>query len=372
MILNHLKSRRTELGLTQGELAERIGVSRQALIGIEAGRHIPSTAVALQLARALRCTVDDLFRLPSGGDLRVRLAPPLSDGETAGAERVVLGLVDGRWAAHVLDPFAGAAADGILQPIERGADAPDAEARVEALGDTAELERNVLVAGCAPLLGTLAARLSRRYRDARASWVHANSARALDLLEAGLVHVAGLHLVDATAPGGHDALVRARFGAEPMTIVNLARWRQGLVVPKGNPLGIRDARDALRPDVRFAAREAGAGASALLGRLLPDGAEPGGGAALVARGHAEVARLVRWGVADTGVAIEAAAVAEGLELVPLAEERFDLVVPTARLAISEVARLLDCIDDAAFRAEAARVPGYDLGIAGHAAAVGAP
>jgi hypothetical protein len=47
------------------------------------------------------------------------------------------------------------------------------------------------------------------------------------------------------------------------------------------------------------------------------------------------------------------------------------VLPTARLASAEVARLLDCIDDAAFRAEAARVPGYDLGIAGHAASVGA-
>ncbi|MCA9563061.1 MAG: helix-turn-helix transcriptional regulator, partial [Myxococcales bacterium] len=65
-IHTNLREKRTELGLTQAELAERVGVSRQALNGIESGRQVPSTALTLQLARALRCTVEELFSLTTG------------------------------------------------------------------------------------------------------------------------------------------------------------------------------------------------------------------------------------------------------------------------------------------------------------------
>ncbi|MCA9712564.1 MAG: helix-turn-helix domain-containing protein, partial [Myxococcales bacterium] len=48
-----LRPRRVARGLSQSALADRVGVSRQALVAIEAGRQVPSTALALHLARAL-------------------------------------------------------------------------------------------------------------------------------------------------------------------------------------------------------------------------------------------------------------------------------------------------------------------------------
>jgi putative transcriptional regulator len=50
-------------GLTQGELAEMVGVSRQTINYLEQGTYCPSTKLALQLARALDVTVEDLFYL---------------------------------------------------------------------------------------------------------------------------------------------------------------------------------------------------------------------------------------------------------------------------------------------------------------------
>lgn len=58
-----LKERRTATGLTQAALAERIEVSRKTINTVENGRFVPSTLLALRLAEALGCRVEDLFAL---------------------------------------------------------------------------------------------------------------------------------------------------------------------------------------------------------------------------------------------------------------------------------------------------------------------
>ena len=62
-LANKLKDRRTELGLTQAELAERVGVTRKTVNTVENGVFIPSTLLALKLAQALNVTVEQLFRV---------------------------------------------------------------------------------------------------------------------------------------------------------------------------------------------------------------------------------------------------------------------------------------------------------------------
>lgn len=58
---NRLKERRTELELTQAELAERVGVSRKTVNTVENGVFTPSTLLALKLAEALSVPVEQLF-----------------------------------------------------------------------------------------------------------------------------------------------------------------------------------------------------------------------------------------------------------------------------------------------------------------------
>lgn len=58
---NALKERRTELGLTQGELAELCLVSRKTINTVENGIFVPSTVLALKLAQALNVPVEQLF-----------------------------------------------------------------------------------------------------------------------------------------------------------------------------------------------------------------------------------------------------------------------------------------------------------------------
>ena len=60
---NRLKEARAELGLTQAELAARVSVSRKTINTVENSVFVPSTILALKLAAALGCKVEDLFRL---------------------------------------------------------------------------------------------------------------------------------------------------------------------------------------------------------------------------------------------------------------------------------------------------------------------
>jgi putative molybdopterin biosynthesis protein len=179
--------------------------------------------------------------------------------------------------------------------------------------------------------------------------------------------VAGVHLSDARPGQDNVSAVRQRFPDRRMLVVNLTRWRQGLVVPAGNPRAIRAGADLLRDGIKLARREEGAGAHTLVERLLREvGADDARLTGPLAAGHAEVAQLVRCGAADVGVAIEAVALAAGLDFVPLSEERFDLVVPAVLAETAPVSRLLEMIDDPAFRADMAQLPGYDGELAGHA------
>ena len=60
---NRLRELRAEQDLTQAARAERVGVSRKTINTVENGGFVPSTILALQLARALDCRVEDIFTL---------------------------------------------------------------------------------------------------------------------------------------------------------------------------------------------------------------------------------------------------------------------------------------------------------------------
>ena len=63
-VTNSIRAAREAAGITQAELARRVGVTRQTLIAIEQGRYSPTLELAFQLARAFHVGLDDLFDYP--------------------------------------------------------------------------------------------------------------------------------------------------------------------------------------------------------------------------------------------------------------------------------------------------------------------
>ena len=64
---SRLKELRAERGWSQGELAERLGVSRQTINAIETEKYDPSLPLAFKIARVFACHIEDVFE-PNGGE----------------------------------------------------------------------------------------------------------------------------------------------------------------------------------------------------------------------------------------------------------------------------------------------------------------
>ncbi len=377
---NRVRALREARGLTQLALCEAVQISRQTLSAIEAGRTEPSVAIALGIARVLGTPLEEVFSLEGSRIAEAELEPEGSAGE--GSERVLLARIHGRWVAHRLgkEESVCRAADGLMLP--QGKPLPKQRARVELLRPESELRDTLLLAGCAPALGLLAERTNQQGRDLRIVWLPRAGGAALAALKARRVHVAGVHFVDERSGEYNVSDVREALPGKKLDLITLARWQQGLLVARGNPKSIRCVEDLARVEarassrepssnVRLVAREEGSGARRLLEDKLRRARLPAKrilSAARVVSGHMEVAQAIALGAADVGVAMEGAALAFGLDFVPLHEERFDLVVPRELREDARVIRLLDTLSSASFRRELAGLGGYDAERAGALAA----
>src|SRR3979490_1704846 len=98
-VQNRLGEIRKSRGASASDLARRVRVSRQTIYAIEAGTYVPNTEVALNLARELEVTVEELFSLREGSEARREslTADVLSAEAPLKEQPVRIGRVGSRW-----------------------------------------------------------------------------------------------------------------------------------------------------------------------------------------------------------------------------------------------------------------------------------
>jgi molybdate-binding protein/DNA-binding XRE family transcriptional regulator len=349
------------------------GITRQAVCAIEANQYLPTTAVALRLAGALDCRVEDLFSLVTSGDvIEGDLLTEQSENRTDWTRvRVKVAKVGGR---IVVRPVAGLGdmlnyavpADGLVLGFVSGSGRTGtlpARVRVQLLRDRRVIEQEIAVAGCDPAIFLVGEYLRRR-RDTSAvvGWT-LGSAAAIDALKRGEVHIAGLHVVDPKSGESNLPYLRKHLAGSGFTVVTFATWEEGLMVQPSNPKHIRSIADVARKGIVVVNREQGSGARSLLDQTLSEAgmsAHQLNGYERIVGSHLEVARLVATGQADVGIGVQSVARLLGLDFLPLQEARYDLVVPTAYLTDHpSLATFMDTIVSRQFRAEIDALGGYD-------------
>ena len=352
-----LRLARQARGLSQQQLAGVAGVTRQAVSAVESGHSDPSLRVALSLARALGVMVEELFGPGDPGD--PVLARPVAAVSGPGS-RVALATVGDTFVALPLhaDTAArlgfGPAGGLVAGPRSAPARQEPWHVPVRPIGPP---RPTVVVAGCDPALPLLETPLALLDPPLAFAWWPCGSGEALRLAAAGLVHAAGVHQPGPPDPGEPASAADIPGGGE---VVGFASWREGLVVRPG--ARVRGLDDVARQRLRLVNREPGAQARALLDRermrLGLDPAELPGYDSRAA-GHLQVAAAIVGGLADAGVSSEPAALAYGLDFIPLAAERFDLVLPAKHAASREVQGLLKVLTSPWLLAQLASLPGYD-------------
>ena len=189
------------------------------------------------------------------------------------------------------------------------------------------------------------------------------SVGGLRTLQQGRAHIAGVHLLYPET-NEYNLPYLHKYVPDMQTIVVHFLYReQGLIVQPGNPLGIKGFEDLSWTDVRFINRQEGAGTRMLLDyhmkRLGMDGSQIRGYDQHVST-HTEVAIAVRSGRADVGLGLRAAALAFGLECIPVTKERYDFVIPKAYFYTQPIQEFLEVIRSEHFRRKVDQLGGYDV------------
>ena len=175
------------------------------------------------------------------------------------------------------------------------------------------------------------------------------------------VDVAACHLYDGS--GYNAGFVRSLVPGIPAVLVNVSYRSVGFYVRRGNPKGIRGWEDLARRDVSILNRRPGSSSRILLDvqlKRLGLAASNIRGYDKIMRSHLTMAAAIAEGEADLAIGTERISrQMDGIDFIPLLEERYDLALKKEQLDSPPVQKLLSVMNQPAFRRELSRFSGND-------------
>ncbi len=290
--------------------------------------------------------VDEYVRITLGQVGETLMATPAGKG--AGA---VMSLVraDGLLTLH-----AGSEGVGAGEAVE-----------VELLRPLNEIQSTLVAIGSHDnIIDVLANLLHKGRKTIRVSSAHVGSMGGIMAIRRGEAHMAGSHLLDEETGEYNISFIKRFLADRPLQLINLCYRQQGLIVARGNPLGISGFTDVAQNNYSFINRQNGAGTRLLTDKTLADlGISPSSinGYDHEEYTHMSVAASIADGSIDCGMGILAAANALNLDFVAVAEERYDLIIPGEFLDDPKILSLLDLIEnDTEFTEMVQSLGGYSL------------
>ena len=192
--------------------------------------------------------------------------------------------------------------------------------------------------------------------------VPVGSLDGLIALRNGLTPLTGCHLLDPASGEFNAPFVRHLFPDLDIVLITLAHREQGLIIARGNPLGIRSIMDLVRSGLTFINRNRGSGTRLWLDHQLRDkGISPKqiNGYSQEMVSHTSLAHAIKQGFADAGIGLKAAAVKENLDFIPLFTERYDLIIPHDRVENPEIVPIIDMVRSQTFHRKVTSLAGYE-------------
>ena len=321
----------------------------------------------------LRPLVDLWYGRETGGGSRTRARltrPAVSGLKYKEFVRVRMGFVGDSLTASPLPRGSGVVssfmkADGLLEiPQDAEGFTAGEEVRVRLLTDKRKLKNTLVVIGSHdPLLDELGDILRRTDRRLYLSSAHVGSMGGIMAIRRGEAHAAGIHLLDAETGEYNRSYIRKYFPHGGVLLVRCVGRLQGLMLRKGNPLGLASFADLARDGVRYVNRQKGSGTRVLTDYLCGRyGVDPKGiyGYEREETTHNAVAVQIASGSADAGMGIYSAAKLYDLDFLPVCTEEYDLLIPTGEWESPKVRALIRALRSEEFRSRIEAMGGYTL------------
>lgn len=286
--------------------------------------------------------------------------------------RVKVGKVGDKMVAAPLARGAGAAmslvrADGfcVIEQNSEGVEAGE-PVQVELYRDKAEVENTVVIIGSHDLILDVAAdMMPNLHQGMFVSSTHVGSMGGLMALKRKEAHLAPIHLLDEETGEYNLSYIRRLFGSGKIALIKGVGRTQGILVKKGNPLGIKGIEDL--PGCRYVNRQRGAGTRVLFDYKLKQlgiAPEQINGYEREAATHMAVAAAVGSDGADAGMGILSAAKAMDLDFIPVGPEEYDFAVPLEYLELPHIKAFIEILKMDEFHKRLDELGGYTYERAG--------
>ena len=284
--------------------------------------------------------------------------------------RVRMGYVGDKLMASPLSRGSGVVssfmkADGILT-VPQGVEGYEAgeQVQVRLLSREDKLKNTLVVIGSHdPLLDELANLMHLEDGSVYMSSAHVGSMGGIMAIRRGEAHAAGCHLLDTETGEYNTAFIKKYFPKGGVKLLRCVGRQQGLMLQKGNPLGIEKFADIARPGLRFVNRQKGSGTRILTDYLCKkEGLAPETiyGYDREELTHTSVAAQLASGSADAGMGIYSAAQLYDLDFLPVCIEEYDLIIPDHAWESPMVRQLVATLKSQAFREKILSMGGYTL------------
>ena len=280
--------------------------------------------------------------------------------------RVKVGKVGDKFVCAPLARGAGAAmslvrADGfcVIPQESEGFEAGET-VDVELYTDLVQIENTLVSIGSHDIIiDVMNDMMAERFPGMNLSGTHVGSMGGLMALSRGETVIAPTHLLDEETGEYNVSYMENIFPGENMALIKGVDRIQGIMVKKGNPLGIKGVEDLTR--VRYVNRQRGAGTRVLLDyKLKQAGITPDmiDGYDKEAATHMAVAALVASEEIDAGMGVKSAADAMGLDFIEVGTEEYDFAIRQENLELPQVRAFRQILESEEFHEKLAEMGGY--------------
>ena len=280
--------------------------------------------------------------------------------------RVKVGKVGDKFVCAPLARGAGAAmslvrADGfcVIPQESEGFEAGET-VDVELYTDLVQIENTLVSIGSHDIIiDVMNDMMAERFPGMNLSGTHVGSMGGLMALSRGETVIAPTHLLDEETGEYNVSYMENIFPGENMALIKGVDRIQGIMVKKGNPLGIKSVEDLTR--VRYVNRQRGAGTRVLLDyKLKQAGITPDmiDGYDKEAATHMAVAALVASEEIDAGMGVKSAADAMGLDFIEVGTEEYDFAIRQENLELPQVRAFRQILESEEFHEKLAEMGGY--------------
>ncbi len=283
--------------------------------------------------------------------------------------RVTLGKTEKGFVAVPLSRGAGVItsftkADGILTVPQNseGFDAGDT-VEIELLKSRETVEKSLIVTGSHdPLIDEISDMMNERCYGFRMSSSHVGSMGAISALKNGQAHLGCIHLLDTQSGKYNESYVQKYFPEGGVKLIKGVGRIQGLMVKKGNPLGIESFKDITKG--RYVNRQLGSGTRILCDYLISKNKMSKSeieGYRNEEFTHTGVAALIAAGNADCGLGIYSAAKMYDLDFIEICTEEYDVLIDEKAFESEKVQKFLEILRSDELKERLTEMGGYTFG-----------